>query len=81
MKKIALILILIIVGSGILLMSASARMELPQTGEIYVKKEHVSSLGNLGSLAFLMVIMALVYCASVLNHGSRVDSAHRNKLY
>jgi len=80
MKKIALILILVLVGSGLLLISASARMELPQTGEINVKEEHVNSLGNLGSLAFLMVIMALVYCANVLNHVSRIDSAHRNKL-
>ena len=80
MKKIALTLILVIVGSGLLLMSASARMELPQTGEINVKEEHVNSLGNLESLAFLMVIIALGYCASVLNHGSRVDSAHRYKL-
>ena len=80
MKKIALMLILVIVGSGLFLMSASARMELPHTGEINVKEEYVNSLGNLGSLALLMVIIALGYCASVLNHGSRVDSAHRNKL-
>ena len=80
MKKTALIQILVIVGSGLLLMSASARMELPQMGEINVKEGHVNSLGHLGSLAFLTVIMALVYCASVLNHGSEADSAHRNKL-
>ena len=81
MKKTALILVLVIVGLGLLLMSASARMELPPTGEIYVKEEYVNSLGHIGSLAFFTVLMALVYCASVLNHGSEVDSAHRNKLY
>ena len=81
MKKNALILILVLVGSGLSLKSASERMELPQAGEINVKKERVNPLGNIGSLASLMVIMTLVYCARVLDRGSRVDSTHRNKLY